>query len=133
MTPLADAGGYLRVLLSKNKKKKTVCVHILVLEAWKGKRPTGKVACHNDGNRQNNTPSNLRWDTYEGNSADARRHGTLYSGEKHHSARLSAMDVLAIRGRLAIGEPHRKIAKDYGVSGNAVWKIAQNKSWSQVN
>jgi len=133
MSLIPGTGGYLRVLLSKNNKKKFRLVHHLVLEAWSGKRPRGKIACHGDGDPANNKRNNLRWDTYQANSADAKRHGTLYNGERHHSARLTAKDVLAIRKRIDVGEAHWHIGKDYGVSSNAVWKIAQNMSWTQVH
>lgn len=48
-------------------------VHVLVLEAFVGPRPSGLEACHWDDNPTNNALSNLRWDTPEANRADAVR------------------------------------------------------------
>lgn len=50
--------------------------HVLVLEAFKESRPDGMHACHNDGDTNNNTVENLRWDTPSGNMLDRVRHGT---------------------------------------------------------
>jgi hypothetical protein len=59
-------------------------VHNLVLEAFIGPRPTGFVACHDDGDPHNNHVSNLRWDSYSSNNADLVRHGTHWQARKTH-------------------------------------------------
>lgn len=66
------ANGYLTVRL----KGKTFTVHRLVLNAFVGPCPDGFAACHNDGNKLNNSAGNLRWDTYQANNADRAKHGT---------------------------------------------------------
>lgn len=71
-----SSGEYLAVDLKSRGTRRRVKVHILVLEAFVGPRPTGSVGCHNDGNPQNNALLNLRWDTQASNIADALRHGT---------------------------------------------------------
>lgn len=68
--------GYLTVVLCREGHKKTRTIHQLVLESFVGPRPEGAVACHNDGDSTNNTPSNLRWDSQSNNLYDAVRHGT---------------------------------------------------------
>ena len=50
-------------------------VHILIAEAFLGPRPEGLEVCHNDGNRNNNRPDNLRYDTRSSNNLDAYDHG----------------------------------------------------------
>lgn len=59
-------------------------VHVLVLEAFVGPRPEGMACCHNDGDGQNNTLANLRWDTYSSNNHDLVRHGTHWNARKTH-------------------------------------------------
>lgn len=54
----------------------SVRIHTLVLESFVGPRPDGHVGCHNDGDIDNNAPSNLRWDTQANNLADMKAHGT---------------------------------------------------------
>ncbi len=68
--------GYLAVKLKADGRKVGYRIHVLVLEAFVGPRPEGFVACHADGDHDNNVPSNLRWDTQQGNIDDLRRHGT---------------------------------------------------------
>lgn len=53
-------------------------VHRLVLKAFVGPCPKGQWAAHNDGNTENNSLTNLRWDTPANNCADKKRHGRWY-------------------------------------------------------
>ena len=57
-------------------------VHILVLEAFVGPRPTGMFACHIDGDASNNRLPNLRWDTPRNNNLDAVQHRTHHNASK---------------------------------------------------
>lgn len=75
-------GGYLRVNLCAGKSR-DFFIHRLVLETFIGPCPVGKEGCHNDGNRQHNAVSNLRWDTRFQNMADKKLHGTEQLGVKH--------------------------------------------------
>ena len=74
---------YLVVNLSGHGGRRQRHVHTLVLEAFRGKRPEGMVACHNDGNPRNAALSNLRWDTQAANCADKLKHGTSQTGERN--------------------------------------------------
>jgi len=46
-------------------------VHLLVLEAFSGARPSEHVACHSNDNPLDNRLENLRWDTRSGNVIDS--------------------------------------------------------------
>ena len=48
-------------------------VHVLVAEAFIGKRPPGLEVCHGDNDPTNNDVSNLRWDTRSSNVIDLRK------------------------------------------------------------
>ena len=76
LTPYPDSNGRLRVKLSHNGHHEQSMVHQLVAMAFHGKRPTGKVVCHNNGNHQDNRAKNLRYDTMSENMLDSVRHGT---------------------------------------------------------
>jgi hypothetical protein len=75
LRPVPDRRGYLRVNVHASGTYRTRYVHVLVLEAFVGRCPPGLEGCHGDGDHLNNTPGNLRWDTYEANRADMVRHG----------------------------------------------------------
>lgn len=55
--------GYPRVGLYKNGKLSRKFIHVLVLEAFKGKRPKGLVCNHIDEDITNNKLDNLEWVT----------------------------------------------------------------------
>lgn len=57
-------------------------VHVLVLEAHVGPRPTGCFGCHSNGDALDNRLENLRWDTPAGNVQDAIQHGAHWQATK---------------------------------------------------
>jgi hypothetical protein len=92
-------------------------IHRLVLEAFVGLRPKGLEACHNDGNPNNNTLSNLRWDTRQSNSDDIGRHGTRAVGERQGAAKLTDAEVNELLLTYAAGVTKQsELAARYGVS-----------------
>ena len=109
-----------------NNKQAQVRPHKLVLEAFVGKRPEGMECCHNDGNPQNNHLSNLRWDTAKNNQADRVRHGTTNRGENCGTAKLTGIQVDAIRQDTRL---QRLIALDYGVRANTISRIKSGVRW----
>jgi hypothetical protein len=124
--PRRDKDGYLTVLLYKGGQKRRF-VHRLVLEAFVGPAPQGMVACHEDGIPHNCRLSNLRWDTQTANNADKRRHGTFHRGSACTAAKLTEEKVMAI---LADQRPSKSVARDYGVSHNAILQIRSGKTWA---
>lgn len=137
-------------------------VHKVVCEAFHGAKPEGLQARHLNGNRDDNSASNLKWGTPKENGKDMVRHGNSRLGKKHspetiakltgralsekHKRKLSELrkgqpsnnralcdeDVLEIRALLAEGEPHSKIAYVYGVSRGTISHIAQGRSYASV-
>lgn len=80
--------GYVQItLLRADGRLSTRTVHSLVLEAFKGARPAGRVACHGDGNRANNALQNLAWVTQKENIGHKAVHGTQPRGETHVQAK----------------------------------------------
>lgn len=73
--------GHLKISLGS---KTRYLVHVLVLESFIGPRPSGLVACHNNGIGSDNRIENLRWDTYRENNLDLTRHGTHFQAKKTH-------------------------------------------------
>jgi hypothetical protein len=61
-------------------------------------------------------------------SKDSRRRG-----ERHYRAKLTATVVRAIRLRLLAGDSHPAIARLYGVSPDAVFDIAKNRTWAWLD
>lgn len=124
MKPWAMKGGYLGVALRVDGR--TVKAHVahLVAAAFHGQRPPGHDVCHNDGNRQNNEPTNLRYATRAQNLADRDRHGTAQIGDRNPAAKLSNAQANDIRRRRASGELLRVLAAEFGVRESAISRIA---------
>ncbi len=68
LNPGKNEKGYLLVNLCKNKKKKSIKIHIIIALTFLGKRPDGLVINHIDGNKLNNKSSNLEYITPRENS-----------------------------------------------------------------
>lgn len=111
-------------------------VHRLICAHVHGAPPTPKhEAAHNCGNGHLAciTKKHLRWATRKENESDKIRHGTnnrgLKAGEAHPSAKLRAIQVEAIRSDNRRGA---EIAREYGVSENAIYLIRNNKTWKSL-
>lgn len=131
LKPAVRACRHLKVNLSRGGEKHNRLVHRLVLEAFAGPAPEGRVCCHNDGNPTNNCIDNLRWDTQQSNVDDALRHGTRARGSRCNS-KLTEDDVIEIRRLRAEGVPARDLAGRFGVSANNIRAIASGRSWRHV-
>lgn len=79
--------------------------------------------CHN---RLCCNPRHLRWATPAENNADKVIDGTHHRGERHGNAKLTEVEVLAIR---ADDRTQRAIAADYGVSEGTVNHIKRRATW----
>lgn len=123
---LAATGKYQMICLWKANKQHTRYVHRLVLEAFCGPCPKGFDGCHTDGNRQNNSIENLRWDSRSGNMQDAIRHGTSARGVRHGFSKFKEIEIRAIR---ADPRMHKEIARDYGVARATIWSIKSGENW----
>lgn len=129
---LTPDNGYLVVSLSALGGQKNHGVHRLVLLAFVGFPLPGQEACHFDDNRSNNVLGNLRWDTPTGNMEDKVRNGNSLQGEKHHKAKLTALDVRTLRERHAGGESTYRLAREFGVDRSTVGYAVNGTTWSHL-
>jgi hypothetical protein len=107
-------------------------VHHLVLEAFVGSRPPGTECCHNDDDPANNRLSNLRWDTHLANMGDMKRRGRSLSGTRNPNAKLTEAGVREIRRRADGGESLWNIARERGMTYQAIRGIVSGCSWVHV-
>ncbi len=124
LRPARGTHGYPTVALFRAQEQRRCPVHVLVCEAFHGRRPspTHQVA-HNDGVRSNVNSDNLRWDTPAGNCGDRTLHGTENIGRRNGMSRLSDEDVLAMRRRVAAGENRYHVADLFGIHRNYLDQI----------
>ncbi len=123
--------GYLHISLSKRNTIKNYSIHRLVLKHFVGICKEGFVACHNNGNKQDNRLSNLRWDTCSNNEKDKLKHGTDLRGEKHHQTKLTNKEVLLIKGLLKSKKyTQRYLSKIFKVSPSCICHIKKGNAWA---
>ncbi|MFG6338781.1 MAG: NUMOD4 motif-containing HNH endonuclease [Lachnospiraceae bacterium] len=115
------AHGYCVVGLGKENVQK---VHVIVAATFLGRRPSGKVIRHLDGNRQNNSISNLCYGTQSENQMDRYSYGGKMG-------KLSPSNVRQIRNLLVEGSMGRKdVAELFGVTRGAVDHICQGRTFA---
>lgn len=131
-----NAGRYLQVWLSENKRRRIFHVHYLVLVAFVGPRPDGCVARHfPDRSPYNNARSNLSWATEKVNQGDRLSHDTHSRGERHGNAKLTRTDV-TLMGDLR--EQDRKfwtwarLAARFNVSLSAAHAAVKGNNWRHL-
>jgi hypothetical protein len=125
LKPGPNDGGYLRVNLVRDDGRRVKgLVHVLMLMAWCGPRPSPRhhgAHCRND--KKNNRLDNLEWKLPEENEADKRLHGTAPRGGR--TWRPNRERIQRIRLRAAGGESFSKIAKDEGLHRSSVSRIVR--------
>ena len=127
--------GYLRVVLTKNKREspKHYLVHRIICSAFAGPPPgPDYVVCHKDNDKRNNNASNLRWDTRAANESDKDIHGTKLRGSRNHQSKLTEKEVGVIRKLFNLGVSKRRIAAIFEVSGTLITFVVTNKYWKHV-
>lgn len=114
MKPHAAPDRYYKLNVRKEGSVYSRSVHALVALAFIGPRPLGMEVCHNNDNKLDNKPTNLRYDTHFGNM---------------RQSRLTREEVLYIRERVAEVENCAKVAQDLGLSRCRVWSIAKGYTY----
>lgn len=127
---LISRKGYRFVHVRIGGKRRKVNVATLVLLAFRGPRPDGMEACHENGVGSDNRLTNLRWDTPTGNTMDAIRHGTR-CGDRA-AKKLTADRVVEMRSSFAAGASLAMLAIRFSVSKQTVHSIVVGKLWKSV-
>lgn len=122
------------VTLFRDGKPVTKSVPRLIALAFLGLPPQGALVCHCDGNPQNDSVENLRYDTAVGNALDMKDHGTVLVGERNVNAKLTWEVVDQIRGEYKKGEKGFGVgvlAKKFSMSQSVVSAIVRGRIWKR--
>jgi hypothetical protein len=103
--------------------------HIVVCEAFHGRRPDGYESAHGDGSRNNNRADNLSWKTCVENNRDKIAHGTHRFGERAANSILKEEQVRFIKGSTI---SQRLLGLKFGVSPSAIQNIKDGNAWKHV-
>jgi hypothetical protein len=125
-----NPNGYLKFNACLNGAvEMTFAVHRAVCAAFHGEAEKGKyIAAHNDGDKLNNRPENLRWTNHVGNADDAVSHGTVTHGSKNRHAKLTAEQVAEIR--LIPNTKRDEACKKYGISHSHFYLLKRGHCWT---
>lgn len=115
--------GYPSIRFRAMGRQYTRVVHVVVARAFHGPRPDGLETRHLDGNKLNAAAANLQYGTRAENGQDRVLHGSMPSGELHHKAKVTDIEVEAIRAALSSGENAKAVALRYGLSFSTVYRI----------
>jgi hypothetical protein len=109
--------------------RQSAYIHLLVLEAFVGPRPTPRhQACHSpDPDKANVRLSNLRWGSQSENNIDRLQHG------RPKTSVLSEDEARRICSRLMAGERPGLIAEDMRIKVHLVRSIRKGESWRYIS
>lgn len=135
LNPKPTSRGYKRITLRKDRKRKGVFVHEMVLEAFVSQRPDGLVANHKNGDKSDNRVQNLEWITQKQNVHHAIRKGNFFTprGEQCGPSKLTEKQVLKIRSLFATGNfTKTALAARFDVTDVLVGKIVRHEIWRHI-
>lgn len=120
--------------LSVDGKVRKTHISILVARAFLGERPKGYEVCHLSDDKHDNKINNLYYGTHQQNCDDRSRNGKTMRGERATGVKLTEANVREIKLALAVPglQTQRDIAALYGVSREAISRIACGKNWAHV-
>ncbi len=119
MANLAGGGG----------PQKTYLAHRLAYEFANGSIPPGLYVLHSCDNRRCVNPKHLRLGTAKDNIHDALDRGRYPTGDRNGSAKLTGVEIDAIRIMLANGVGHKAISEQFRVSRAHISAIATGRTW----
>ena len=115
--------GYREVILSHKGNKKYILVHRLVAETFIENSKNLRTVNHKDGNKLNNSVSNLEWLTCQENLKHARDNGLL-------KTKITKEIAEKIRRLYAEGGwTHTTLGNKFGIKKTNVGYIINNQRW----
>lgn len=144
ISPSLDSTGYYRIYMQRTINGETISysrLHRLVAENFV-KNPCPDiydVINHKDGNKLNNSVSNLEWCTHKMNNAHAIKTGltdpnnpaSIMLGEAHGRSKLTEQQVIEI----LTTKTHQSIAgtaREYKVSESTISNILKRRNWKHI-
>ncbi len=128
------AGEYMVASITKNKKRRGLCIHKLIAHAFIPNPLNRNEVNHIDGNKLNNAIENLEWCTHSENVIHAFKTGLMVGhirrGEKSNNHKLSSIDVSIIKSAREEGFTQKQIATYFKISQANVSFITHNKRWN---
>ena len=135
---VSSSTGYKTLTLKLRNEHKTHSIHRLLAQTFLPNPDNKPYVNHKDGNKINNSLSNLEWCTEKENSQHAWQTGLMNypydrKGEKNNTAKLKDIDVITIRLMWNRGFTNQsQIARDFGVKHSTINDIVHNRHWKHL-
>lgn len=116
--------------------RRRIRVHLLVLAAWHGPRPSPEfVARHLNGDNLDNRAVNLKWGTWAENVEDSQRHGAIPKGSTHYNSKLTDAQRAEMR-RLWLAGIYsiRELARRFGLTYDGAYTdlVKRRHMWDKT-
>ncbi|MDA3808523.1 MAG: HNH endonuclease signature motif containing protein [Thiomicrorhabdus sp.] len=131
LNPVKNNCGYLVTSLPNNNGRSWATLHRVVYETFNGDIPEGRVINHIDGDKTNNTLTNLECITSSENAQHAYDNGLANgkAGETNSQAKLTAEQFIEVCELLMEGCTNSEIADLYNLHDRYVSLIRHKKRW----
>lgn len=130
------SSGYLQVELNVNGVARKHLIHRLVAQAYLPNPSNLPCVNHKDGNKLNNSVSNLEWCTYKENMEHASKQGLLKTvGSNNPASKLTEKDVKYIKSVYKKGDLEfglSALGRKFNVDHKAIWSIVNRITWRTV-
>lgn len=125
-----NGSGYRYVNLTNNTSYN---VHRIVAETFLGPRPTGCVINHIDGDKQNNSLTNLEYTTVLENNLHAMRLGLIHRhGENSPRAKATEKGILTAVKLVRCGMQRKSAAALTNTPIQTLHRVLQGRSWKHL-
>lgn len=139
LKPKTKKNGYKEVSLNfgLNKNGTSKYVHRLIAQTFLGDIPKGHNVNHKDGNKSNNSLSNLEIVTFSENQKHAYKLGLIKNnpqkGSKHFLSKTTEEEVLKIRQKHSLLKSLNKVALLFPhIPKSTLGKIVYRNTWKHI-
>ena len=130
MKAYVDKKGYNHITLHiDGLGRKTKLIHRLVAQTHIPNPLKLPQVNHIDGNKSNNSVSNLEWCTGQQNVDHSIKVGLVAKGLARPNAKCSPEDIQIMKDMRAIGKTYYQIGKRFGIAYQTAHKICTNQTY----
>lgn len=130
--PVIGTNGYMKVSLRCNGIRYTRNIHRLLAQTFIENKDNLPCVNHIDGNKLNNSLSNLEWVSFSKNIQHAYDNGLTIAAKGESRSSLKNEDVLKIVEMKKQGKTLSEISKEFNVSASSISDIVTGRTWSHI-